>query len=936
MRKYIFVILILGLSNILSYGQEQCLSDKYLKVFKLNDSQLEQRIKNVIANFPEVKKSDQGYTNNTIIIPVVFNIIHSGEAIGSGKNLSQARIEDQIATLNTAFAGGFGGVNTNITFCLAKKNIVGQMTTGINRFFGDQSSYDIGIGIWPNCTFNTSVDANIKGYNAAGFPNNLFLNIWVTDLKECGNDGLLGYSSFPFVLENPQNEPLDGVVLDYMYVGTNVTSGSLGMCAVHEIGHWLGLFHVFEDEDNVACNTTSCTTEGDMICDTDFVPQSGIDNIAPGNCLGYKCGGQTSTIVQNFMDYQSTARFHCQKSFTSGQRNRMRDMLAFYRGSISTQGSGFTVATCGTYSDNNSPNQDGCSQMPPRRYQPIWPTYTGTGSSYRQAGTVFDVNDKWLVAVDVDSSINIDYPDYIHIYKRQGCMYSLTQSFELPFYGSRYTDYGLLIYDNEIIVSSYRTDTVYIYRYNVTEDRWVIFQHVSDTTYDTNVGTSAFIVGKFLFVAEDDFVNNKFKVYYKNGNGSYVYHQTLAIANFVLPTLKKYIQVANFKTSIVNVNSSTFTGSYDPLEILVAKPLGNWPAFAMFELNSNNIWVNTSTMAPPGMPNTERIHDIEMTKDFIYVLTTAQSGPAGSQDDYLYMYTYRVNYNNSNPFTADLRKQMLMNHENYFYADMDLQVFNDQFFIIDNIKYYPLRVYYNPNPVTSYSHPEWQLRVDRVTCINPGGDRDSFKVLGGLLYYGYKDGIRIFTMSGLMPSQSQEFLDNSDFYNKRVCVTPNDYTTFAKNITVGDCSVNLQNVDKDFIANNSIVLKPGSAVSGNSKVTFRIEDIFGVCDTIVYKTGHQEYEQDDDENLIDRNKENEIIISPNPTTGIATITTTDNVIKSIEVYALNNPSRSIVDKSNWEKNDSIKVDLSNQLPGVYIVKIILFNENIVHKKILKK
>ena len=67
------------------------------------------------------------------------------------------------------------------------------------------------------CDFSTVEDNSIKSLAEPGFPTNQYLNIWTADLRQCGADTLLGYSSFPFLVGvgDPANEIQDGVVLDF-------------------------------------------------------------------------------------------------------------------------------------------------------------------------------------------------------------------------------------------------------------------------------------------------------------------------------------------------------------------------------------------------------------------------------------------------------------------------------------------------------------------------------------------------------------------------------------------------------------------------------------------------------------------------------------------------------------------------------------------------
>ncbi len=70
--------------------------------------------------------------------------------------------------------------------------------------------------------------------------------------------GLLGYATFPWsYLSDRVN---DGVVLYFKSLpGGGLTAYSLGRTLTHEAGHWLGLFHTFEN---------GCSAPGDGVADT--------------------------------------------------------------------------------------------------------------------------------------------------------------------------------------------------------------------------------------------------------------------------------------------------------------------------------------------------------------------------------------------------------------------------------------------------------------------------------------------------------------------------------------------------------------------------------------------------------------------------------------------------------------------------------------------
>jgi len=678
-----------------------------------------------------------------------------------------------------------------------------------------------------------------------------------------------------------------------------------------------------------------------MICDTDLVPHSGMYNISIGNCLGYNCNGQTTNVVQNLMDYQVASRYYCQTKFTLGQKKRMKSMLSYYRPSIYNQGMVMDLISCKSYSMSGG-GGGGCSEdatLPVQKI--IIPTVYQDLSQLVGASVKFgerlEVNDKWLVTIYNTTAYypagtpkpNVPITNSLIIYKREGCKYALHQMIDINLRNSqRTTDFGLLLNGNEIIVSSAVNDEVSICRLNESNDKWGIVQQIQNLTSTSEVGSSTYTIGRFLFILERNTnADNIFRVYYKNDNGTYVFHQNIAVSGFSMPSFGKLLQSGNFKKGIVNFNSSTFIGSYDPPEILVSRYNGT--GFVMFELNSNNMWVVANTIQPAGMPSTERISDIEASKDFIYVLTSAQTGPQGSLPDILYLYSYRITQNSSNPFQSSYSKQALISSTDAIYGDVKLQVFNDQFLFVDNTKYQPLSLFYNLNSSTT-NFPNWLKKESKkITCSNPAGDPDDFEVFGNLLFYGYGQSlIQIYNISDILKREGfdQTFIDNSDFYNKKVNLVPDNYSTSAQKITVAESSpIEFNYVEKEFVANERIILKPGTRISSGSKVKLKISDSFGLCNSIVTsKKSNNETDiindylsEKEDENFY-KNKE-KVILYPNPNSGIFTIYFGRENTKPISCTIYNSVGQ-LIYQSISEKSD-IEINLPNLAPGNYIVKL---------------
>lgn len=104
--------------------------------------------------------------------------------------------------------------------------------------------------------------------------------------------GLLGWATFPWDMEG--NRDMDGVVvLDASMPGGSAAPFNMGITAVHEVGHWLGLYHTFQD---------GCTQNGDHVDDT---PSHRTPNYGkPDDCEpNGACKEGEFAPVHNYMNY---------------------------------------------------------------------------------------------------------------------------------------------------------------------------------------------------------------------------------------------------------------------------------------------------------------------------------------------------------------------------------------------------------------------------------------------------------------------------------------------------------------------------------------------------------------------------------------------------------------------------------------------------------
>ena len=255
----------------------------------------------------------QKYLNNSsqrrvatpVTIPVVVHVIYS-----SNPNLvSDAMIQSQIDVLNADYSmtnsdassvpTAFQGVAaaTNIQFCLASRDENGNASTGIVRIQSTLTNH------------NKDDQAQLKALSQ--WDPTQYLNIWVT---ESIANGILGYATFPFDIgSSPQ---LDGVVVARPYFGVNSFSPfNKGRTVTHEVGHWLGLFHTFQDGCS-GMTQSNCAIQGDLVCDTP--PASSPAYGCPGirNSCSESYPSNLDDMTMNYMDYVDDA---CMYMFTQGQ-----------------------------------------------------------------------------------------------------------------------------------------------------------------------------------------------------------------------------------------------------------------------------------------------------------------------------------------------------------------------------------------------------------------------------------------------------------------------------------------------------------------------------------------------------------------------------------------------------------------------------------------
>lgn len=317
-------------------GQEshfKCGHDIMMEYMEANYPGYRQRVNESFEYALKHQEEDAGSRVELLKIPVVVHIVWKENA----ENLHDSVITNQIEILNKAFRlknENRHELRDIFKHLQADANIEFELVS-IKRVKTNRN-FSVTLTKLPD-----EVKRSESGGSSAIDPIR-HLNLWVCKIQPIAILGgqILGFAYPPAGLSNwpdGSNAPstnLEGVVIDYRVFGSNnsnvltldgIKYQSIGNTTVHEVGHYLGLRHIWGDASIFSIN--SCNVD-DGITDT---PNQGSQSASKCNKTQNTCIdglNDLPDLIENYMDYSSE---YCQNTFTIGQVGLMRSVLKLQR-----------------------------------------------------------------------------------------------------------------------------------------------------------------------------------------------------------------------------------------------------------------------------------------------------------------------------------------------------------------------------------------------------------------------------------------------------------------------------------------------------------------------------------------------------------------------------------------------------------------------------
>jgi hypothetical protein len=256
---------------------------------------------------------------NNVVLTVVFHNMLS--PLSGTTSINYQAVIDK---LNAVYHGdplpGSGNAgsdnDTGVQFCLAKTDIFG------NEYKAAQMNVPSVIHQlpFPNNASEIQTILSEVTFPAGApvrFPTSNFINIYVVDDIQ---GSVAGFSSLP----SAHGTLTDGFFMERSYLTSSVPNHMTVL--IHEMGHYLGLYHIFGVCDPLGqpwnpcyCTNTDCTVNGDAVCDTDPIAldlSSSCTTVATHSC--------SPLIADQRINYMDYGDWGCFYFFSPGQVQKMQ------------------------------------------------------------------------------------------------------------------------------------------------------------------------------------------------------------------------------------------------------------------------------------------------------------------------------------------------------------------------------------------------------------------------------------------------------------------------------------------------------------------------------------------------------------------------------------------------------------------------------------
>lgn len=309
-------------------GFIRCASTEYEAMLQKNDPNRmnEAQFEAWLAPLIENLKTNKSQNGGIITIPVVVHVIHSGQALGVAPNITDNQVKSQITVMSNDFRrlAGTPGFNTNavgadtmMQFALAKVDPNGNPTNGIDRVNLCEASWG-----------RTDINAFVKPMTI--WDPTKYMNMWSVNFTDATS---LGYAQFPSASGLGGLNAIggyadtDGVVANYSTFGSSdYNDGTFilsapydkGRTMTHEVGHFLGLRHIWGD--NSSCVVNAADSNKDYCPDTPAASAPNFNCVTTNSCTA----APGNDMIENYMDYTTDT---CMNIFTINQKDRMTAVM---------------------------------------------------------------------------------------------------------------------------------------------------------------------------------------------------------------------------------------------------------------------------------------------------------------------------------------------------------------------------------------------------------------------------------------------------------------------------------------------------------------------------------------------------------------------------------------------------------------------------------